>query len=74
MLFRSNARRGQKYVPLEALVLIIGLSDRALGASVAKTFPTGDYTGALIILALAILIIASRHLSFGLPDISRASS
>ena len=58
-----HAHRGQKFVPLEALVLIIGLADRAVGAMVGKTIPTGDYTGALIILVVAIIILARRHIS-----------
>ena len=68
-----HARRGGRFVPLEVMVLVLGLGDRALGAAVAHTLPTGHKTGAVIMLALAAIIFLSKYFGLQLPRIQRVA-
>jgi len=69
-----HARRGRDYIPIEVTVLIVGLGDRALGAAVANQLPTGQNTGALIMLVVALVIITKKQFGFQLPKLPKAVS
>jgi len=55
-----NARRGKKLFPIEIIVLLIGLGERAISVSLSKTLPTAQYSSGLILLIVAILIFIYR--------------
>lgn len=56
-----HARRGRSLLPLEAVVLVIGLGERAIGSVLEKTVITGAYTSGLLLVMFAIIIIFLRQ-------------
>lgn len=52
-----HAGRGKSLLPLEAVVLLIGLGERALGTVLEKTIITGSYTSGLLLIIIALILI-----------------
>ncbi len=63
-----HSKRKKTLLPLEAVVLALGMVERAFSSIVGKNLITGQYSGSLILLILAFLIIAKRQFFIKLPQ------
>ncbi len=66
-----NAKRGRRFFPIEATVVLIGLGEKALSSLLIRFLGASPFTSSLILLLIAILIILVRHIR-PLPKIKGA--
>lgn len=68
-----HARRRRNIVPIEVLVIAAGLGDRAL-SQLAEHWPTGFFTGQLILLAISVPFLFRELGVLRLPAFRRAAA
>lgn len=68
-----HARRGRDWLPLEVVILIVGLGERAFSAIIAPGSPAGSSTGVLILGAVATAIFLVRLYGHRLVFIRRTA-
>ncbi len=63
-----TAKRKRSFVPLEAVILLIGLGERAISAIMERYFLAGSYVGSIILFIFSLIIIFYKGSFFSLKN------